>query len=134
VPRELLALVGEQIDRVGRRAPMPFPRDGAQHFYPLCVGDARPRLPAGSIVLTGTPEGVALKAPGPVGVTLRGIVRLRSPFEQFLAEERDRVEEGERGRYLKPGDRVIARIDGLGAQEFEIAAAGADPGPDPCRR
>jgi lysyl-tRNA synthetase class 2 len=38
-------------------------------------------LPAGSVVLTGTPDGVVLQAPSPFGVALRGLLRLRSPFD-----------------------------------------------------
>jgi hypothetical protein len=36
------------------------------------------------------------------------------------------------GGYLEAGDRVRARIDGLGTQIVRIGAAGAPPAPDPC--
>jgi hypothetical protein len=110
---------------------MPFVRDGEERFYPLAVGEEAPVLTAGSIVQTGTPEGVALKAPGALGVTLRGMVRLRSPFEQFLVEEKARAAEGGTG-YLAPGSVVHASIDGLGAQMFEIGAPGGRADSHPC--
>jgi 2-keto-4-pentenoate hydratase/2-oxohepta-3-ene-1,7-dioic acid hydratase in catechol pathway len=131
-PPELIAHLGTWIREHGRRTPMPFERDGEERFYPLAVGEEA-RLTAGSIVQTGTPEGVALKAPGPLGVTLRGALHLRSPFEQFLAEERARVAKGGT-RYLAPGDVVRARIDGLGTQVFEIGPSGTRPAPDACAR
>jgi len=132
-PHELIAYIGEQIDRLGRRTAMPFVKNGQERFYPLAVGEERPLLTAGSIVQTGTPEGVAISAPGALGVTLRGLVHLRSPFAQFLAEEQARIAAGTRGSYLKPGDRVRAQIDGLGTQEFEIGVAGTQPEPHACR-
>jgi 2-keto-4-pentenoate hydratase/2-oxohepta-3-ene-1,7-dioic acid hydratase in catechol pathway len=123
-PWELVGYLAEWIEEYGRRTPMPFVRDGEERFYPFAIGDAHPILPAGSIVQTGTPEGVALTAPGPLGLTFRGLLRLRSPFQQFLLEERARVEAGGT-RYLTSGDEVLAEIDGLGAQHFEIAESGS---------
>lgn len=122
-PEALVARIGTWVSEHGRRSSMPFSRGGAERFYPLAVGEAAPRLTAGSIVQTGTPDGVALKAPGPVGVTLRGLIRLRGPFTQFLVEEQARFAEGGSG-YLVPGDVVRAAIDGLGSQVFEIGEAG----------
>jgi hypothetical protein len=110
-------------------------RDGGEHFYPLAVGDPALRLPAGSIVVTGTPEGVVIGqvAPSPLALVFRGLLHLRSPFEQFVAEEKERATAA-RGNYLQPGDRVRARIDGLGTQEFAIGPAGAPQPEDPCAR
>ena len=132
-PPELVARIGTWIEEHGLRSSMPFVRgaDGQEGFYPLAVPDPSPRLTAGSIVQTGTPEGVAMSAPSPLGVTLRGALRLRSPFEQFLVEEKERAAEGNT-RYLTPGSVVSARIDGLGAQRFEIGEAGGRSAPHPC--
>lgn len=130
-PWELIGYLAEWIKEYGRRTPMPFVRDGEERFYPFAIGDAHPILPAGSIIQTGTPEGVALTAPRPLGLTLRALLRLRSPFQQFLLEERARVEAGGT-RYLTSGDEVLAEIDGLGAQHFEIAEAGSPLEPDAC--
>jgi 2-keto-4-pentenoate hydratase/2-oxohepta-3-ene-1,7-dioic acid hydratase in catechol pathway len=134
-PEELVARIGSWIEEHGRRSTMPFVRgaDAEVRFYPLAVPEQAPKLTSGSIVQTGTPEGVALNAPGPIGVTLRGAIRLRSPFQQFLAEEKQRVAAGGT-RYLAPGSVVRARIDGLGAQRFEIGEAGGHPAPHACDR
>jgi 2-keto-4-pentenoate hydratase/2-oxohepta-3-ene-1,7-dioic acid hydratase in catechol pathway len=130
-PHELVARIGSWITQHGRRTSMPFVRGREERFYPLAVGEAAPVLTAGSIVQTGTPEGVALNAPGALGVTLRGLLRLRSPFEQFLVEEKARVAAGGT-RYLAPGSVVHASIDGLGAQVFEIGEPGGRADPHPC--
>jgi 2-keto-4-pentenoate hydratase/2-oxohepta-3-ene-1,7-dioic acid hydratase in catechol pathway len=130
-PLALLERIAAEVEAHGARSAMPFSRDGETRHYPLAVGDGAPRLPAGSLVLTGTPDGVALQAPAPLPLVLRGLLRLRGPFAQFAAEERERARRGEPGGYLAPGDVVEARIDGLGAQRFRIAD---DPTPpDPCR-
>jgi 2-keto-4-pentenoate hydratase/2-oxohepta-3-ene-1,7-dioic acid hydratase in catechol pathway len=130
-PEQLIARIGSWIREHGRRSTMHFERAGVERFYPLAVGEAAPLLTAGSIVQTGTPEGVALNAPSPLGVTLRGLANLRGPFEQFLVEEKARVAEGGT-RYLAPGDRVRASIDGLGTQVFEIGVAGGRAEPHAC--
>jgi 2-keto-4-pentenoate hydratase/2-oxohepta-3-ene-1,7-dioic acid hydratase in catechol pathway len=134
-PRELLARIGEEIESNGRLTPMPFRYDGGELLYPLAVGEPVSRLPAGSIVLTGTPEGVAIGqvTPSPPALMLRGALHLRSPFAQFVAEEKERAASEGGGSYLKRGDHVRARIDGLGAQEFPIGPAGTLPTADPCR-
>ena len=135
-PDELIDRIGSWITEYGLRTPMPFVRQSdagkdIERFYPFAIDEDAPRLPTGSIIQTGTPEGVALNAPSPLGVTLRGILRLRGPFSQFLAEEKTRVAEGGT-RYLAPGQIVHAQIDGLGSQTFEIGMAGGQPDPHPC--
>jgi 2-keto-4-pentenoate hydratase/2-oxohepta-3-ene-1,7-dioic acid hydratase in catechol pathway len=132
-PHELVARIGTWIEEHGPRTLMPFERrEGeAARFYPFAVGAPTPKLTAGSIVQTGTPEGVALNAPSPLGITFRGLLRLRSPFAQFLVEEKQRVAAGGT-RYLVPGSTVRAGIDGLGSQVFEIGEAGGRADAHPC--
>jgi 2-keto-4-pentenoate hydratase/2-oxohepta-3-ene-1,7-dioic acid hydratase in catechol pathway len=130
-PIALLARVAEQVRTTGLRSEMPVVRGSETRHYPLAVDEAAPRLPAGSVVLTGTPEGVALATPDPLGLIARGALRLRGPFEQFRQEEIARAAAREPGGYLAPGDRVRARIAGLGTQLFKIAGSGA-PLTDPC--
>ena len=131
-PEALVARVGSWIREHGFRSIMHFTRPGGERrHYPLAVGESAPKLPAGSIIQTGTPEGVALNAPSPLGVALRGLLRLRDPFSQFLVEEKERVAAGGT-RYLAPGQVVRARIDGLGEQRFEIGAAGGSAEPGAC--
>jgi hypothetical protein len=59
-------------------------------------------------------------------------VNLRGPFEQFRHEERERAASGVPGGYLAAGDRVRARIDGLGAQVIRVEEPGSPLAPDPC--
>jgi hypothetical protein len=115
----------------GLRSEMPLLRNGETRHYPLAVDEGAPRLTAGSIVLTGTPAGVALATPDPLGLVARGALHLRSPFEQFRQEQLARAAARVPGGYLAPGDRVRARIAGLGTQLFGIGDPGA-PAPDPC--
>ena len=131
-PVALLARVAEQVRAAGLRSEMPVVRNGETRHYPLAVDPAAPRLPAGSLLLTGTPAGVALATPDPLGLVARGALRLRGPFEQFRQEELARAAAREPGGYLAPGDRVRARIAGLGTQIIRIAEPGA-PVPDLCR-
>jgi 2-keto-4-pentenoate hydratase/2-oxohepta-3-ene-1,7-dioic acid hydratase in catechol pathway len=130
-PVALLARVGEQVHAKGLRSEMPIARNGETRHYPLAVDEAAPRIPAGSVLLTGTPAGVALATPRPLGLTLRGALHLRGPFEQFRQDELARAALREPGGYLAPGDRVRARIAGLGTQLFRIAEPGGAP-LDPC--
>jgi 2-keto-4-pentenoate hydratase/2-oxohepta-3-ene-1,7-dioic acid hydratase in catechol pathway len=122
-PVALIARLASEVERSGARTEMPFQTDGEPRYYPLAIGDGSPVLPAGSVILTGTPAGVAIQAPDPLALTLRGLLHLRSPTEQFRVEELARVAAGAEGGYLRPGDRVRASIDGLGAQEFRIGPA-----------
>lgn len=132
-PAELVARIGSWIAESGRRSSMSFSRPGGEErFYPLAVPEAHPVLPAGSIVQTGTPDGVAMAAPSPLGVTLRGLIHLRSPFEQFLVEEKQRFAAGGT-RYLAPGSVVRAQIDGLGAQRFLIGQPSDRAAAHPCK-
>lgn len=125
-PDALIGRIGEWIETHGRRTDMPFerPGDAEPRFYPFAVPKAQPGLPAGSVVQTGTPEGVALQLESIGGLVLRGLLGLRSPFEQLVFEEKQRVADGG-SRYLTPGSVVRARIDGLGEQRFEIRRAGS---------
>jgi len=131
-PVALLERIAEEVEREGLRTPMPVVRNGTTRHYPIAVDESGPRIPAGSLILTGTPEGVALQAPKPLPVILRGLLRLRGPFAQFLAEEQARAEAGGPGGYLGPGDRVRAGIDGLGTQSIRIVGPRGPTPPDPC--
>jgi len=128
-PPALLHRIAEQVEREGLRTEMPLRWKGRTRHYPFAVDPDAPRIPAGSVVLMGTPEGVALQAPEPLPLLGRGLLRLRGPFTQFLLEEQARAATGESG-YLEPGDRVRARIDGLGTQIIRVTAGGRVP--DPC--
>jgi len=134
-PLALLAKTAAQIDASGLRTEMPVERAEGTRFYPFAVQadeTVAPILPAGSIVVTGTPDGVALQAPSVPGVLVRGLLHLRGPFEQFRQEELARAAEGAPGGYLVEGDVVRASIDALGSQMFRIAEAGSPIPHDLC--
>ena len=124
-PRQLLARIASEVRESGLRTSMPGRRQGRQHYYPIAIGGAgdADRLPAGSVILTGTPDGVALRAPNPFPLLVRGLVRMRSPFEQFRREQLERAHSKMPGGYLKSGDLVRASIDGLGTQIFRVGSA-----------
>jgi 2-keto-4-pentenoate hydratase/2-oxohepta-3-ene-1,7-dioic acid hydratase in catechol pathway len=74
------------------------------------------RLERGTIILTGTPGGVAMKTP-------RWLVRLSnllglSRFTKLEAKLSD-----DRSAFLKPGDKVVVRGKGLGKVTIRIAEA-----------
>ena len=52
--------------------------------------------------------------------------------EPAQGEELARAAADAPGGYLAPGDRVRARIDGLGTQIIRIAEPGTPLAPDPC--
>ncbi len=133
--RALLERIATQVSSSGVESPMKIQRGERMRTYPLAqLGpEDEVRLPAGSVVLTGTPEGVSLQAPAVFPLLLRAAIRLRGPFDQFAIEEIDRAALAEPGGYLAAGDVVHAMIDGLGAQRFTIAPAGSPPPRDPCR-
>ncbi len=133
-PHALLVRLADEVATSGARTAMSVEREGELRHYPLAIAgrDGSLRLPAGSIVVTGTPGGIALRAPSPLGVIGRGLVNLHGPFEQFRQEQLERAAAREPGGYLEPGDRVRAQIDGLGTQIFRIEETAVPGSLDPC--
>ncbi len=128
----ILGHVVTQAEAHGVRPDMWIEREGRLRDYPLAKqGDGGLVVPAGSLVLTGTPSGVAMNVGAAVGAAFRGLVRLRSPIEQLRTEVME-ADPATRGGYLTAGDVVTARIDGLGAQRFVVGEAGAATPADPC--
>jgi 2-keto-4-pentenoate hydratase/2-oxohepta-3-ene-1,7-dioic acid hydratase in catechol pathway len=121
---ELLALLSRQ-RRVTMRGP-----DG--RAWPVTVErDGRAILPAGSLLLTGTPGGTAIRSPharDQVALVLRSLRHLRWPSEQY---RRHLVEHRHAFGFLSPGDRVSGWITGLGRQDWRVGpdAARPDRGP-----
>jgi 2-keto-4-pentenoate hydratase/2-oxohepta-3-ene-1,7-dioic acid hydratase in catechol pathway len=116
---ELLALLSRQ-RRVTMRGP-----DG--RAWPVTVDrGGRAILPAGSLLLTGTPGGTAIRSPharDQVALVMRSLRHLRWPSEQY---RRHLVEHRHAFGFLSPGDRVSGWITGLGRQEWRIADADRD--------
>lgn len=134
-PRELLEKIRTEIESSGIHTTMPVERKEGVRYYPFATQateSTAPILPAGSIILTGTPEGISMQTPSVPGVVVRGLLRLRGPFEQFRREEVARAAQGAPGGYLDVGERVRARIDGLGTQIFRISEPGSQIPTDLC--
>lgn len=110
---ELLALLSRRRAMVMRGA------DGRP--WPISVERSGRRiLPAGSLLLTGTPGGTAIRSPRAaeqVALVLRGLRYLRWPSEGY----RRHLEEHRHAfGFLSPGDRVSGWITGLGRQEWQV--------------
>jgi 2-keto-4-pentenoate hydratase/2-oxohepta-3-ene-1,7-dioic acid hydratase in catechol pathway len=111
--RELLELLARR-----RTVTMPGPGGGA---WPISVErDGRRIVPAGSLLLTGTPGGTAIRSPGladRVRLGLRSLRYLRWPSDDY----RRHLEEHRHAfGFLAPGDRVTGWITGLGRQAWEV--------------
>jgi 2-keto-4-pentenoate hydratase/2-oxohepta-3-ene-1,7-dioic acid hydratase in catechol pathway len=117
------AIVGH-MSRVLRQGRIICMRDayGEQRF----VHDANGRIPAGSIILTGTPGGTAIHEPRLID---KGALFVRGGFSPagarrtyILDMERDAAAMG----FLQTGDEVESWIDGLGRQRWEVVASERD--------
>jgi len=74
------------------------------------------RLGRGTILLTGTPGGVAMKTP-------RWLVRLSSLLGLSRFTKLEAKLSGDESAFLKPGDKVVVRGKGLGKVAIRIAEA-----------
>jgi 2-keto-4-pentenoate hydratase/2-oxohepta-3-ene-1,7-dioic acid hydratase in catechol pathway len=114
--RELLALLAR------RRALTMRGPDG--RAWPVSVErDGRRILPAGSLLLTGTPGGTAIRSPrasDKAALLVRSLRHLRRPsssYRRHLEDHRHAF------GFLAPGDRVSGWITGLGRQDWQVQAA-----------
>jgi len=77
-------------------------------------------IPAGSVVLTGTPGGTAIQAPGLLGkldLFVRGGFSPGGARRQMIEDSEEQIHEG---RYLETGDLVETAITSLGQQRWRI--------------
>lgn len=113
-PRAILAALAAR-HRRGDRGGM---RDA--HGQPRYLFRADGVLPAGSIVLTGTPGGTAIRDPGwarKLKLLIAGGFSVAGAKRRLLAEQQE-----QRGRlgYLAPGDLVETTADRLGRQLWPV--------------
>jgi len=83
-------------------------------------------LPAGSLILTGTPGGTAIREPDlldKIDLFLRGGLSIPGARRQLIEDSESALQDS---RYLEPGDRVETWISGLGRQRWGVVAA-AEP-------
>ncbi len=77
-------------------------------------------IPAGSIILTGTPGGTALREPGllqKLGLFLRGGLTLSGARHRMVEDSESSIHDS---RYLEPGDQVETSITLLGLQRWSV--------------
>jgi len=82
-------------------------------------------IPAGSIILTGTPGGTAIQAPGlleKVELFLRGGFSIAGARQLMITDSEDHLQES---RYLEPRDQVETTITRLGQQRWTVTADSA---------
>jgi len=101
-----------------------------QHGLRTCMRDASgtPRythtpagiIPAGSVILTGTPGGTAIRQPGlleKVDLFLRGGFSLAGARQRMITDSESHIQDS---RYLEPGDQVETSITLLGRQHWTV--------------
>ena len=91
--------------------------DGVPRYTQTAAGI----IPAGSLVLTGTPGGTAIQAPGLLGkldLFVRGGFSPGGARQQMIEDSEEHIQDG---RYLEPGDQVETAITSLGQQQWRIS-------------
>ena len=93
--------------------------DGHPRFLHTAAGI----IPAGSILLTGTPGGTAIREPGllrKAEIFLRGGLSLAGARRVFIEDaERDIADSD----YLQAGERVDSWVEFLGRQRWQVVVA-----------
>ena len=77
-------------------------------------------IPAGSVILTGTPGGTAIQAPGlldKIDLFLRGGFSVAGARQRMISDSESHIEDS---RYLEPGDHVETSITLLGRQRWAV--------------
>lgn len=83
-------------------------------------------IPAGSIILTGTPGGTAIREPGAmekIDLFLRGGFSIPGARQLLVLDSESHIQDSD---YLEPGDQVETAITLLGRQRWSVVA---DAGP-----
>ncbi len=87
---------------------------------PRYVHDANGIIPAGSIVLTGTPGGTAIQEPGlwqRISLFFQGGFSIEGAKRHFIESTEQRIDATD---YLEPGDQVETWVQYLGKQIWEV--------------
>jgi 2-keto-4-pentenoate hydratase/2-oxohepta-3-ene-1,7-dioic acid hydratase in catechol pathway len=95
---------------------------------PRFVHDAKGVIPAGSIILTGTPGGTAIREPRLLEKAesfLLGGFTIEGAKKAFIEDVEEHIAES---AYLEPGDKVESWVESLGQQRWSVVA---DPDPEP---
>ncbi len=95
--------------------------------YPRFVHDANGVIPAGSIILTGTPGGTAIREPSlleKAELFVRGGFSVEGASKTFIKDTEESIADS---AYLEIGDKLESWVESLGRQRWSVAA-------DPARR
>ncbi len=95
--------------------------------YPRFVHDANGVIPAGSIILTGTPGGTAIREPSlleKAELFVRGGFSVEGARKTFIKDTEESIADS---AYLEIGDKLESWVESLGRQRWSVAA-------DPARR
>lgn len=93
-------------------------RDAEGH--PYFLHDAEGIIPAGSIILTGTPGGTAIQRPGllgRMGLFVRGGFSIDGAKKTFIRKLEQNIANT---AYLEPGDQVESSVQYLGRQRWPV--------------
>lgn len=117
---ELTLGLRELLELVSRRRTLTMRGHDGRRWHVCVVREGRSIVPAGSLLLTGTPGGTAIRAPDladRIKLVLRSGRYMRWPSESYRQHlERHAKAFG----FLAPGDRVSGWITGLGRQHWEV--------------
>lgn len=112
--------VEELLGLLSRRRRLTMPDDDGRPWPVTVEREGRRILPAGSLLLTGTPGGTAIRSPhaaDQLALVLRCLRYGRWPSEDYRRHlEQHRHAFG----FLSPGDRVSGWITGLGRQDWQV--------------
>ena len=114
----------QHMSRTLRRGTIVRMRDASGE--PRFVHNAKGVIPAGSIILTGTPGGTAIREPSALhkaALFVRGGFSISGAKRTLISDMgRDIAATG----YLQPGDGVESWIEGLGRQRWQVVASRGD--------
>lgn len=116
-PREILNELAERF-RSGERIAMQDASGALRYLH-----TDRGIIPAGSIILTGTPGGTAIKSPDlwqKTRLFMSGGFSKQGAKKEFLISSE---QESDRLGYLQVGDRVECWITGLGRQRWQVISS-----------
>ncbi len=88
--------------------------------HPRFLHDVNGVIPAGSIILTGTPGGTAIQRPGlleRMGLFMRGGFSIEGAKRTFVHELEHNIADT---AYLEPGDEVEGSVQHLGRQRWPV--------------
>ncbi|MCD6390338.1 MAG: fumarylacetoacetate hydrolase family protein [Desulfobulbaceae bacterium] len=116
-PWEILRELSERL-QAGERISMPDAQGVPRYLH-----TEQGIIPAGSLLLTGTPGGTAIKSPGiwqKIRLFVTGGLSKEGARQQYVLNSE---EKSDALGYLRPGDTVECWISGLGRQRWQVVSS-----------